>query len=246
MKKITILQLYPNDMNMYGDSGNVLVLKKRLEWRGIEAKVIDYNLGDNFSELAKRADIIVGGGGQDSGQIKIHEDLRRIGPKIKELAENDTPMLVICGLYQLFGESFVPSDGETMGGIGLFNMTTVAKKSRLIGNIVIESEEFGKIVGYENHSGQTILGDGQEPLGQVVQGAGNDEKSGFEGARYKNVIGSYLHGSLLPKNPKLADFLITKAIENKWPDSEILDFNPPEFLNEITTKARNIAMRRPR
>lgn len=246
MKKLTILQLYPKDMNMYGDAGNVLVLKKRLEWRGFEVKVLDYNLGDNFAELAKNVDIIVGGGGQDSGQVKIHKDLQKIGPKLKELAENGTPMLVICGLYQLFGESFAPNKGELMSGIGLLNMKTVAKKSRLIGNIVLESEEFGKIIGYENHSGQTILGEGQQPLGQVIQGAGNDEKSGFEGARYKNVIGSYLHGSLLPKNPTIADFLIEKAIENKWPDHEGVDFPPPEFLNEITQKARDVAANRPR
>lgn len=246
MKKLTILQLYPKDMNMYGDAGNTLVLKKRLEWRGFEVKVVDYNLGDDFTELTKSADIIVGGGGQDSNQAKIHKDLRKNGPKLKKLAEDGVPMLVICGLYQLFGESFVSSDGEMMGGVGLFNMTTVAKKSRLIGNIVLESEEFGKIIGYENHSGQTILGEGQEPLGQVIQGAGNDEKSGFEGARYKNVIGSYLHGSLLPKNPKIADFLIEKAIENKWPDDEKTDFNPPEFLSEVTKKARRVAMSRPR
>lgn len=245
MKSLTILQLYPKDMNIYGDSGNILTLKKRLEWRGIEAKIVDYNLGDNFDELATDADIIVGGGGQDSGQAKIHTDLRQIGPKLKTLADEGKPMLVICGLYQLFGHSFVTSEGKMMGGIGIFDMTTIARQTRLTGNVVATSPYFGQILGYENHSGQTKLGD-STPLATIIRGAGNNEQDDTEGARYKNVIGSYLHGSLLPKNPKIADFLIKTAFLRRFPDDALPELAGPEFLSEITKKARQVAKNRPR
>lgn len=246
MKNLTILQLYPKDMNIYGDSGNVLALKKRVEWRGMTAEVIDYNPGDDFTELAKQADIIIGGGGQDSGQTTIQADLLDIGEHIKQLADNDTSMLVICGLYQLFGRSFTKQDGEKLDGIGLFDAHTIAKPSRLNGNITLESEEFGEIVGYENHSGQTFLGENTQPLGKVISGAGNNDSDGHEGARYKNVVGSYLHGSLLPKNPKMADFLIKTAFLKKYPNEDLPELNAPHDLRAITEKARLVAMSRPR
>lgn len=246
MKKLTILQLYPQDMNIYGDSGNALTLRRRIEWRGLTVDIIDYNQGDDFNELAKKADIIVGGGGQDAGQAAIQADLLSIGERIKDLAEGGAPMLVICGLYQLFGRSFIRQDGVQLDGIGLFDVHTIAKPTRLTGNTTLESKEFGEIIGYENHSGQTFLGENTQPLGRVISGAGNNDSDGHEGVRYKNIIGSYLHGSLLPKNPKIADFLIETAFVKKYPHEDLPEIHAPHNLQAITEKARLIAMSRPR
>lgn len=212
-RTINILHLYSKDMNIYGDNGNVLTLKKRLEKRGFNVDVLDYNPGDKFPE---HIDLIVGGGGQDSGQEVIVSDLIKIGPKLREHGEKGTPILVICGLYQLFGNFFKTQEGKVIKGIGLFNIETYGKNERLIGNIITKSSQFGEIIGYENHSGQTYLLGDAKPLGMVIKGAGNNMRDGHEGVRYKNAIGSYMHGSMLPKNPLVADFLIEKAIENKY------------------------------
>ena len=237
-KTITILQLYPKDMNIYGDFGNTLVLQRRLEWYGYDAKIISYNQGDVFP---KNVDIIVGGGGQDSGQEKIQADLLKVGDTLKTLAGDGVPMLLICGLYQLFGKFFKTASGDVIQGIGIFDMETRGLSERLIGNIITESPEFGEIIGYENHSGQTFLGPTLPSLGVVRLGAGNNVADGTEGARYKNVIGSYLHGSLLPKNPRIADFLITKAVVRKYGKmtSKTID-------DQYAQQARAVAAKRPR
>ena len=237
-KIIKILHLYSNDMNIYGDRGNILTLMRRLQWYGYTPQLVEYNPGDAFPN---DIDIIVGGGGQDSGQSKIQTDLLAIGPQLLKLASSGTPMLVICGLYQLFGKFFKTSSNEIIEGIGLFNIETYGKSERLIGNIITHSEEFGDIVGYENHSGQTFLGSDIEPLGRVRLGAGNNTIDANEGARFQNVIGSYLHGSLLPKNPNIADFLIEKAVINKFGKftTNVIDDNLAEL-------ARKVALQRPR
>lgn len=237
-KTLTIMQLYPRDMNIYGDWGNVLVMKKRAEWHGYKTKVVDYDPGDAFPESV---DIIIGGGGQDSGQIKIQDDLQAIAPRLKQLAEDGTPMLMICGLYQLFGRSFKTASGGIIPGIGIMDHETHAGPTRLIGNIVTKNDRFGKIVGYENHSGQTFLGDGVEPLGHVEKGAGNNGQDSTEGAIYKNVIGTYMHGSLLPKNPAIADFLIEQAAIKKYGD-----FTPNIIDDRFADSARSVAFTRPR
>lgn len=237
-KKITIVQLYSHDMNIYGDWGNVLVLKRRLEWHGYSPEIIEYNQGDTFP---KNADLIVGGGGQDSGQDKIQEDLLKIGPILHKLAGAGVPMLVICGLYQLYGKFFKTQDGHIIEGISLLGIETHAGSERLIGNTIVKSSEFGDIIGYENHSGLTYLSQDTQPLGHVIKGAGNNGQDGTEGVRYKNVIGSYLHGSLLPKNPLIADFLIEKAVEKKFGE-----FTPTVIDDHFATVARNLALKRPR
>ena len=237
---ITLLVLYPRDMNIYGDTGNLLVLTRRLEWYGYTPKVIFYNVGDTFPQ--EQPDIILGGGGQDSGQVTIHKDLLRIGPQLKQWADKGVPMLMVCGLYQLFGHSFKTLAGTLLEGIGILDVTTIGTNERLIGNIVTRSGEFGDIVGYENHSGQTFLGKSAVPFATVIRGAGNNSKEDHEGVRYKNVIGTYLHGSLLPKNPAVADFFIKTAAENrfgKFNDSNIID-------DSFATSARRIAASRPR
>lgn len=237
-KHLTILQLYPRDMNIYGDTGNILVLRRRAEQHGYAVDVVEYNPGDTFPDTI---DIVIGGGGQDSGQDKIQQDLQQIGPRLIQLAETDTPMLVICGLYQLFGKFFKTQDGHVIQGIGLLDIETHAGPERLIGNIVTTSEQFGDIIGYENHSGQTFLGSGVTPLGTVVRGAGNNGQDDFEGSRYKNVIGSYLHGSLLPKNPAIADWIIEQAAVNKYQS-----FTPGIIDDHFAELARKHALKRPR
>lgn len=237
-RSITILQLYPRDMNIYGDFGNALVLTRRLQWHGFDVDLQAYNVGDAFPE---RVDIVVGGGGQDSGQLKIQADLLSIAPRLKSLAEHDVPMLVICGLYQLFGRFFKTAGGAVIQGIGLLDIETYGKSERLIGNVRETSEQFGEIVGYENHSGQTYLGEGVSPLGEILMGAGNNTESNTEGARYKNVIGSYLHGSILPKNPRIADFLIERAVTNRYGA-----FHGGAIDDRFVSEARDVASKRPR
>lgn len=236
-KSIRLLQLYPRDMNIYGDWGNVLVLKRRLEWHGYRVELLAYNPGDTFPN---NVDLIVGGGGQDSGQDKVQNDLLAIGQRIHALANEDVPMLMICGLYQLFGKFFKTQDGHIIEGIHILDIETHAGSERLVGNIVTESE-FGELVGYENHSGQTFLGKDVIPLGKVIKGAGNNGQDETEGARYQNVIGTYLHGSILPKNPQLADHLIEQAVILKYGE-----FIPTVINDEFAMAAREIAIKRPR
>lgn len=235
---IILTHLYPRNMNIYGDMGNILTLRRRLEWHGYEVEVVGYNPGDTFP---KNADIIVGGGGQDSGQDVIYKDLLSIGTTLRKLADDGVPMLMICGLYQLFGHFFKTQGEHIIKGIGLFDAKTYAGPERLIGNIVTNSAEFGQIIGYENHSGQTFLGRDTKPLGQIMKGAGNNGQDDTEGARYNNVIGSYLHGSLLPKNPQIADFLIEQAVTKKYGE-----FTPTVIDDHFAEEARKVAVKRPR
>lgn len=237
-KTITILQLYPRDMNIYGDWGNTLVLKRRLEWHGYTVNLTEYNPGDAFPS---DVDLIVGGGGQDSGQDVIQNDLLAVGAQLTKLANDGMPMLVICGLFQLFGKFFKTQDGHVIKGIGLLDLETHAGSERLTGNIITESEQFGQIIGYENHSGQTFLGRNVTRLGKVIKGAGNNGQDDSEGARYKNVIATYMHGSLLPKNPAIADFLIEKAVTRKYGE-----FTPTVVDDRFAELARDVASKRPR
>lgn len=236
---INILHLYPKEMNLYGDHGNVKALVKRCEWRGIEAKVYEHELGN---EIPDDIDIIFGGGGQDSGQSKIEEDLKKIGPRLKEMVDSGTPALIICGVYQLFGKYFHTQEDKTIDGIDVMDLYTEAGPARLIGNITIESPEFGEIVGYENHSGLTYIGDKDVAFGKVVVGAGNNGSDGTEGMRYRNCIGTYLHGPILPKNPKVADYLIKTAIERRT--GEKADLKPLD--DSIEERAHKVSASRPR
>ena len=236
--KLKILHLYPKEMNLYGDHGNVLALVKRCEWRGIKAEVIAHEPGDPIPD---DVDIIFGGGGQDSNQNKIENDLRHIALDLKKHVETGVPTLVICGLYQLFGEYFETSEGQKIQGINVIDITTKAGPERLIGNIVINAPDFGEVVGYENHSGLTKLGKKAKPFGTVIKGYGNNGDDFTEGARYNNCIGTYLHGPVLPKNPRVADYLILKAIERKQKSKAKL-----ERLNDsIENRAHKVAASRP-
>jgi len=238
LQEITILQLYPRDMNIYGDNGNLQLLVRRLEWYGYTPKVIAYNPGDT---LPREVDIVIGGGGQDSGQDKIHADLLKIGPTLKKWADAGTPMLVVCGVYQLFGHFFRTLNNVTLEGVGILDVKTYGTNERLIGNIITSSEAFGDIIGYENHSGQTFLGDTAVPFATVIKGAGNNAKDGQEGALYKHVIGTYRHGSILPKNPAVADFLLKTAVKRKYGS-----FSEDLIDDMFADLARAVARERPR
>lgn len=216
--KMVIAHMYPREMNIYGDMGNIIVLRKRLEWRGYQVDVRAVEEGQGFDFAA--VDIVFGGGGQDSGQMVMGEDLLRRGEDLRQLAADGAPMLTICGTYQLFGRGFTTMEGQEIPGIDVFKAMTVGGRIRMIGNMVIDSR-FGRLVGFENHSGQTILEPDQEPLGEVRKGFGNDPESKREGAMTGNVIGTYMHGPVLPKNPALADHLILTALRRRYGVTEL-------------------------
>jgi CobQ-like glutamine amidotransferase family enzyme len=238
-ERIVIAHMYPRDMNIYGDLGNVITLVKRLEWRGYQAKVLPVEVGMDFD--FDKADIVFGGGGQDSGQIAVGDDLLERGGDLRRLASEGMPMLVICGLYQLFGHAFITHDGREIKGIDVIDATTRASHTRLIGNVAVDSPRFGRLVGFENHSGQTELAPGQEALGKILKGEGNKLGGGYEGAIAGNVVGTYLHGPVLPKNPKLADFLIARAIERRFGKVDLKPLN-----DALERQASDIAFGRPR
>ncbi|MCC6313176.1 MAG: glutamine amidotransferase [Thermomicrobiales bacterium] len=210
--------LYGGKMNIYGDRGNVLALMRRAAWRRIAAETVDIGLGDPIPD---GIDAFFFGGGQDREQIAVARDL--VGAKgaaIRTAVEGGAAMLAVCGGYQLLGHEYRPHGAAPLPGIGLFDLVTEAGPERFIGNIVVETE-FGDLVGFENHSGLTHLGSGARPLGRVRVGRGNNGRDGFEGAIYRNAVGCYLHGALLPKNPVLADWLLQAALRRRHGDVEL-------------------------
>ena len=211
--KIVIGYLYGDLMNIYGDWGNIIALKKRAEWRGIEVKI---KLKTQNSKLkTKECDLFFFGGGQDQQQELVSKDIQKKAKVIKSEVERGVPLLSVCGGYQLLGDYYKPHKGPKLPGISLFPAYTLASHDRMIGNIVIESM-FGNLVGFENHSGKTYLKKGALPLGMILKGFGNNGTDHTEGCLYQHAIGCYMHGSLLPKNPKLADWLLKKALEVKY------------------------------
>lgn len=212
-RTLDIVYLYPNQMNTYGDRGNVLALVRRCEWYGY-TPIIRHHHAD--SDPPRAADIVLGGGGQDSAQANIQQDIQKIARWLHKLAAGQTPMLMVCGTYQLFARRFVTQDGRQIQGIGIFDAETFGSSERLIGNVSVKTDFAGPLFGFENHSGRTYLGRGQQPLGQVIRGNGNNGKDKTEGARTNNVFGTYLHGPILPNNPAFADLLIHIAATNKY------------------------------
>lgn len=226
--KLAIGWLYPQLMSTYGDRGNIIVLQKRCEWRGIKTEILNIDQETNNKHL-EAIDILFGGGAQDREQEIIMKDLQKKKATIKELIDNNLPSLFVCGAPQLIGHYYEPSVGKRIEGLGIFDMYTKhpgPKDDRLIGNVVaqIHSENLStnyqllttKLVGFENHGGRTYLGKSAKPFAKVIKGFGNNGEDETEGVVYKNAIGSYLHGPLLPKNPQIADWLIAKALEVKY------------------------------
>jgi hypothetical protein len=238
MKTIHIIHLYPKEMNIYGDNGNLLVLQKRLSWRNLPVKVSQIGVGQ---VLPSDTHLIIGGGGQDAGQALIAKDLQQKAKTLRLMQKDGIPMLMICGMYQMFGHYFKTSNNELLPGIGLLDARTVAGENRIIGNITVRTKDWGTLVGYENHSGQTTLGDQAQILGEVPNGQGNNGEDCSEGARQAHVIGSYLHGPLLAKAPLLADYLLSLA-------ASLAGFNGQlkAFDNNLEHQAAQIAAQRPR
>ncbi len=232
---LNIVHLYPDLLNLYGDKGNMEALKMRLLWRNMGANVIDITASDNHIDF-KNADIIFLGGGADREMETVSNLLSSYREELKTYIENDGVMLCVCGGYQLMGKYYKTSQKE-IAGMEILDITTTSdEKNRLIGNVVLESDEFGKIAGFENHGGRTVIGS-HSPLGKVLVGHGNNGESGFEGVIYKNLIGTYLHGPLLPKNPKLCDSILERALKRKYegfsslpPLDDTLENNAREYI----------------
>lgn len=225
---LKIAWLYPDLMSTYGDRGNVICLQKRCQWRGIEAEIIPISLKLNNEKL-EEADLIFMGGAQDRQQSIAGEDfISQKGPVIKKLIEKGVPGLFVCAAYQAIGKYYKPYTGDVIPGLGIFDLYTKHpgdQAKRLIGNVVAEvissnisnfNNFKNTIIGFENHGGRTYLGKGVKPFALIKYGFGNNGEDGFEGAVYKNCIGSYFHGPILPKNPHLADWLISRALEVKY------------------------------
>jgi CobQ-like glutamine amidotransferase family enzyme len=229
MMKLRLAYLYSDLMNIYGDRGNVITLTERCRWRKIELEVDELTIGQGLAP--SEYDLYFFGGGQDREQIAVAEDLRTTkGEALKRAVDEGAALLSVCGGYQLLCRYYQPFDSERLEGIGLFDAWTDASKLRMIGNLAITvSEEIacelgnapGTVVGFENHSGKTYLGQGAKPLGKVDVGFGNNSHDCTEGARFKHAIGCYLHGSLLPKNPHIADLLIRWALERRYGKVEL-------------------------
>ncbi|HHT20822.1 MAG TPA: glutamine amidotransferase [Tissierellia bacterium] len=210
--------LFPDLLNLYGDLGNIRTLQRRLEWRGLDVSVENYRLSDEID--FSRLDLVVLGGGSDREQQIVCQRLQTIKDDFRAYIEDGGVVLAICGGYQLLGQFYESSRGR-IAGLGILEIDTVQHDRRLIGNIVLDSRLIDQpIVGFENHAGRTNIYR-HEPLGKVITGYGNDESGGYEGVVYKHVIGTYLHGPLLPKNPKLADWLLQKARQRAGQTGEL-------------------------
>jgi hypothetical protein len=242
-------------MDTYGDMGNIITIQKRCSWRGIKTEISKLSIGQNLKPNVY--DLFFFGGGQDNVQTIVAKDLKSKTGILKEYIENGSVLLSICGGYQLLQKYFKTNAGEIIEGIKLFDAYTEASNDRMIGNLLIETENslqaqienaYPKdnlpspyLVGFENHSGKTYLGKNTKPLGTVITGSGNNGQDSTEGAIYKNAFGCYLHGSLLPKNPHFADLLIYKALQKKG-----LDFTLEPLDDSIEWLAHNKAVEKTR
>lgn len=216
MAELRLLTLYPEQMNIYADRGNVIFLERRCRWRGIGFAATTAGIGEGFDP--DEHDLIYIGGGQDRDQVLVAEELRRQVPRIREALAQGAALLAVCGGYQLLGHRYAGHQGDEIRGTGLVDLETVAGETRIIGNVLVECRFDGverTLVGFENHAGRTTLGAGVEPLGRVVAGGGNNGQDGTEGCRAGRVIGTYVHGPLLPKNPWLADALLAWALDRR-------------------------------
>lgn len=213
MKTVRIAHLYPKLLNIYGDGGNILTLKRRCEWRGINIVVDEINVGDSISEH----DIYFIGGGQDTQQIEVSKELQKHKEFLTKERDRGAVFLGICGGYQLMGYYYQPHEGDKLPGISLLDAYTIAGDKRFIGNVTVETDVVNpnSLVGFENHSGLTYLQGDTKPLGKMIVGNGNNGVDRTEGARYKNVFGTYMHGSFLPKNVHFADYMLELALGEK-------------------------------
>ena len=218
--RFTVGWLYPDLMNIYGDRGNILTLVQRAKWRGFDARVLE--LGKGSQDGIEDVDVFFFGGGQDREQALVYDDLLELKaePLTRALAQG-AGMLAVCGGYQLLGHYYQTAEGERFPGLGLLDLHTEAGAKRCIGNVVVDISglaadlEPKTLVGFENHSGRTFLGKQLKPLGKVIAGSGNNGEDGTEGVAEGTIFGTYLHGSLLPKNPHLADHVMATALQRR-------------------------------
>ena len=236
--ELNICHLYPDLLNVYGDVGNILILKNRAEARNIKVNIINVSLNDNFN--ADDYDIVFFGGGQDYEQSIVSTDLEENKKEqIQKYIEDNKVFLAICGGYQLLGTHYTAPNGEKIPGLGILDIYTEGGDTRFIGDTVIYNEDFNETyVGFENHSGRTYL-NGLKPLGKCVHGYGNNGGDGYEGCIYKNTYCTYFHGSLLAKNPELADRLLKTALEHKYDEVSL------EKLDDtFELKAKDVMIKR--
>ena len=244
-EKFTVGWLYPDLMNIYGDRGNILTLLKRAEWRGYDARAIE--LGRGTTNGMDGVDVFFFGGGQDREQALVYDDLleHKQGPLEKAVAAG-AMVLAVCGGYQLLGHYYQTAEGERFPGIAMIDVKTEAGKKRFIGDVVIdvaiEGLEPQTLVGFENHSGRTFLGPAARPLGRVRLGQGNNGADGTEGCVQGGIIGTYLHGSLLPKNPQLADYVIRRALTRRG----VSELAPLDDSAELAAHDRILQRAQPR
>jgi len=235
--RFTVGWLYPDLMNIYGDRGNILTLLKRAAWRGFDAREID--LGRGTTKGFQEVDVFFFGGGQDREQALVYDDLIELKQEPLEAAvAAGATVLAVCGGYQLLGHYYQTAEGERFPGIGLIDVRTEAGKKRFIGDVIVDANLEGlkppTLVGFENHSGRTFLGTGARALGKVRLGSGNNGSDGTEGCLQGGVVGTYLHGSLLPKNPQLADYLIRRSLTRRG----LAELAPLDDSIELAAHAR--------
>jgi len=233
--RLRLAHLYPREMNLYGDTGNVLTIVRRLQWLGHSCDVAGVQVGEPFDFTT--VDFVLGGGGPDTGQRNVGQDLLLRADDIGAAVAAGVPMLAVCGMYQLFGTSYTTKGGEVLAGIGVFDAATRAGTRRITGDLLVASR-FGPLEGYENHSGETLLGAGQEPLGRVRRGTGNSRRARTEGAVTGSAIGTYLHGPVLPRNPALADHLILQALRRHDGSATLQSLPDTEFVAGTRTPRR--------
>lgn len=237
--ELTICHLYPDLLNVYGDIGNVLILKHRASLRGIDVKVVNCSLNDTLDK--DNIDILFFGGGQDYEQCIVSDDLNTIKKDaLKEYIEDEKVLLAICGGYQLLGKYYTAPNGEKIEGLGILDIYTEGGENRFIGNTEIYNEVFNETyVGFENHSGRTYI-NSYTPLGKCIHGYGNNGQDGYEGCIYKNTFGSYFHGSFLSKNPEFADRLLLLALQKKYGSDITLE----PLNDDLELKAKNVIKER--
>ena len=243
--ELTAVHLYPDILNIYGDRGNVIALRYRCEARGISLHVREVTIGDAFDP--SECDIILVGGGQDREQRRIAEDLQARGHALRAAVDTGLPALVVCGGFQLFGHFYRTAEGEELPGVGIFDVTTVAPAPgapRCIGDVLADAGDLGEVVGFENHGGRTYLGPHARPFARMRHGFGNNGDDGTEGAVYREAIGTYLHGSLLPKNPAVTDRLILAALRHRYGPGVKLETLPPDPYAERAHRAAAAVARR--
>ena len=236
--ELNICHLYPDLLNVYWDVGNILILKHRAEQRGIKVNIINTSLNDEFD--SENTDILFFGGGQDFEQSIVSNDLKTIKkPSLQKYIEDEKVVIAICGGYQLLGKYYMAPNGEKIEGLGILDIYTEGGDTRFIGNTVIYNEEFNETyVGFENHSGRTYT-NGLKPLGKCVHGYGNNGDDGNEGCIYKNTFCSYFHGSLLSKNPELADRFLNIALSKKYDN-----INLEKIDDSLELKAKEVMIKR--